>query len=203
MSARILHWLHTVRFACHPGIYRMVSLSKRSFSWPSLERDAREYVVACEVCARSKSRHQAPSGLLHPLPAPVTCGRTSLWTSSQGCRVPLVTRSSLPSWIDSPRLPILFPCLNSLPPLRLLAYSVFMFFGCMGFPRTLCLTGDLSLCHVCGRGFVLPWGWGRASPRAITHSLIDKLKGRTNNWNPRSVVWFWLILLPGALISPG
>lgn len=70
MCARILHWLHTVRFACHPGIYRMVSLSKRSFSWPSLERDAREYFVACEVCARSKSRHQAPSGLLHPLPVP-------------------------------------------------------------------------------------------------------------------------------------
>lgn len=70
MCARILHWLHTVRFACHPGIHRMVSLSKRSFSWPSLERDAREYFVACEVCARSKSRHQAPSGLLHPLPVP-------------------------------------------------------------------------------------------------------------------------------------
>lgn len=142
-------------------------------------------------------------GFCIPCPSPVTRGRTSLWTSSQDCHVPLVTRSSLPSWIDSPRLPILFPCLNSLPPLRLLTYSLFMFFGCMGFPRTLCLTGDLSLCHVCGRGFVLPWGWGQASPRAITHSLIDKLKGRTNNWNPHTVVWFWLILLPGALISPG
>lgn len=40
MCARILHWLHTV------------------------------YFVACEVCARSKSRHQVPSGLLHPLPVP-------------------------------------------------------------------------------------------------------------------------------------
>lgn len=203
MSARILHWLHTVRFACHPGIYRMVSLSKRSFSWPSLERDAREYVVACEVCARSKSRHQAPSGLLHPLPVPshpwshIAVDFVTGLPRSSGHSVVLtiVDRfSKAAHFVPLPKLP------SALETARLLGVHVF---GCMGFPRTLCLTGDLSLCHVCGRGFVLHWGWGGASPRAITHSLIDKLKGRTNNWNPRSVVWFWLILLPGALISPG
>ncbi|CAI5691324.1 unnamed protein product [Oreochromis niloticus] len=70
VRARVLHWLHTARFACHPGVRRMVSLLRRSFWWPSLVVDAREYVAACEVCARSKSCHQAPSGLLLPLPVP-------------------------------------------------------------------------------------------------------------------------------------
>lgn len=59
VRARILHWLHTARFACHPGIRRMVSLLKRSFWWPSLVTDAHEYVAACKVCAHSKSHHQA------------------------------------------------------------------------------------------------------------------------------------------------
>ncbi|KAL4007857.1 hypothetical protein ACER0C_001709 [Sarotherodon galilaeus] len=70
VRARVLLWLHTARFACHPGVRRMVSLLRRSFWWPSLVVDAREYVAACEVCARSKSCHQAPSGLLLPLPVP-------------------------------------------------------------------------------------------------------------------------------------
>ncbi|KAL3973506.1 potassium voltage-gated channel Eag-related subfamily H member 3 [Sarotherodon galilaeus] len=70
VRARVLHWLHTARFACHPGVRRMVSLLRRSFWWPSLQTDARDYVLACEACARNKSRHQASSGQLHPLPVP-------------------------------------------------------------------------------------------------------------------------------------
>lgn len=32
--------------------------------------DARSYIAACPVCARGKSSHQAPVGILHPLPVP-------------------------------------------------------------------------------------------------------------------------------------
>uniref|UniRef100_A0A8C7WS09 Integrase catalytic domain-containing protein n=1 Tax=Oryzias sinensis TaxID=183150 RepID=A0A8C7WS09_9TELE len=35
-----------------------------------MECDVREFVAACEVCARSKSTHSPPAGLLHPLPVP-------------------------------------------------------------------------------------------------------------------------------------
>ncbi|KAF7640917.1 hypothetical protein LDENG_00005500 [Lucifuga dentata] len=35
-----------------------------------MERDTWEFVSACTVCARSKSSHQPPHGLLRPLPVP-------------------------------------------------------------------------------------------------------------------------------------
>ncbi|XP_061111878.1 desmoglein-2-like protein [Conger conger] len=35
-----------------------------------MERDVREFVAACPICARGKGSHQSPSGLLRPLPIP-------------------------------------------------------------------------------------------------------------------------------------
>lgn len=35
-----------------------------------MNQDTREFVSACSVCSRSKSSHQLPAGLLHPLPIP-------------------------------------------------------------------------------------------------------------------------------------
>ena len=49
---------------------RTLSLLKRHFWWPSAEADVREYVAACSICAQNKASHQAPSGLLQPLPVP-------------------------------------------------------------------------------------------------------------------------------------
>lgn len=49
---------------------RTISLLRRHFWWPTLDKDTREFVAACVVCARGKSLHQAPAGLLHPLPIP-------------------------------------------------------------------------------------------------------------------------------------
>ena len=42
----------------------------RRFWWPRLDRDVREFVVACSVCARNKTSHLPSSGLLRPLPIP-------------------------------------------------------------------------------------------------------------------------------------
>lgn len=70
VRARLIHWAHTAKFSCHPGINRTVTLIRRNFWWPSLFRDVKDYVLACSVCARNKTRNQPPSGLLHPLPVP-------------------------------------------------------------------------------------------------------------------------------------
>lgn len=48
----------------------MTTLLKRHFWWDTLDRDVREYVAACTVCARNKTRNQHPFGLLQPLPTP-------------------------------------------------------------------------------------------------------------------------------------
>ena len=43
---------------------------KRHFWWQTMDADTRSFVQACTVCARAKSSHQPPAGLLHPLPIP-------------------------------------------------------------------------------------------------------------------------------------
>lgn len=71
-SARtpVLQWGHASKVACHPGFHRTLSLLQRSFWWPTMTKDTKEFVSACSVCARSKSSHQTPAGLLRPLPIP-------------------------------------------------------------------------------------------------------------------------------------
>ena len=70
VRSRVLQWGHSSRFACHPGAVRTVEFIRRRFWWPSLEADVREFVAACDICARSKASHRPPAGLLHPLPVP-------------------------------------------------------------------------------------------------------------------------------------
>uniref|UniRef100_A0A8C6MBY8 Gypsy retrotransposon integrase-like protein 1 n=1 Tax=Nothobranchius furzeri TaxID=105023 RepID=A0A8C6MBY8_NOTFU len=66
----LIHWAHTARFSIHPGLGRTISLIRRTFWWPSLYRDVKEYIAACQVCARFKASNQPPQGLLQPLPIP-------------------------------------------------------------------------------------------------------------------------------------
>lgn len=66
----VLQWGHASKIACHPGSHRTLTLLRQRFWWPTIAADTREFVSACSVCARSKSSHQAPAGLLRPLPIP-------------------------------------------------------------------------------------------------------------------------------------
>ncbi|XP_078810602.1 uncharacterized protein LOC144994962 isoform X1 [Oryzias latipes] len=70
LRSDVLTWAHTSRIACHGGVHRTLHLLRRRFYWPSMTRDVREYIAACTTCARSKTSHSPPSGLLHPLPTP-------------------------------------------------------------------------------------------------------------------------------------
>lgn len=49
---------------------RTLNLLKRHFWWPTMETDIRAYVSACTICARGKSSHLPPAGLLHLLLVP-------------------------------------------------------------------------------------------------------------------------------------
>ncbi|XP_056132867.1 uncharacterized protein LOC130109929 [Lampris incognitus] len=70
VRSRILKWGHTSQLACHPGVHRTFTFIARRFWWPTMRRDVKEFVMACTICARSKASHQAPAGLLQPLPIP-------------------------------------------------------------------------------------------------------------------------------------
>ncbi len=66
----ILQWGHSSGLACHPGVARTLALIKQWFWWPSVARDAREFVLACPVCAVGKGSNRPPVGLLRPLSIP-------------------------------------------------------------------------------------------------------------------------------------
>ena len=68
--SKVLQWVHSSRFSIHPGVNRTRSLLKRHFWWPTVNKDTQEFVSSCPTCARSKSSHQTPAGLLQPLPIP-------------------------------------------------------------------------------------------------------------------------------------
>ncbi|KAI3376047.1 hypothetical protein L3Q82_016577, partial [Scortum barcoo] len=70
VRAEVLHWCHSTKMACHPGVNRTLFLVKRLFWWPTAEKDVRDYVLACSTCARGKNTYMPPAGLLRPLPIP-------------------------------------------------------------------------------------------------------------------------------------
>lgn len=63
----VIHWGHTAKVICHPGVSRTTSLLKRCFGWNTLKWDAREYITPYTICACSKLSTQRPYGLLQPL----------------------------------------------------------------------------------------------------------------------------------------
>ncbi|XP_068508006.1 uncharacterized protein tctn1 isoform X2 [Syngnathus scovelli] len=70
LRSQVIHWAHTSRLSCHPGMRRTLFVIQQRFWWPSMRADVKEYVAACPVCARNKNAHGARMGLLHPLPIP-------------------------------------------------------------------------------------------------------------------------------------
>lgn len=70
IRARLITWMHSSKFSGHPGISRTVALINRRFWWLSIQKDVKEYVLACPTCARNKASHLPLSGLLQPLPTP-------------------------------------------------------------------------------------------------------------------------------------
>ena len=48
----------------------MLDLIRREYVWPNMRRFIQDYVKSCTVCARSKSTHHKPYGILQQLPIP-------------------------------------------------------------------------------------------------------------------------------------
>ena len=70
LRSQVIHWAHTSRVSCHPGVRRILFVARQRFWWPSIEREVGEYVAACTVCARKRFSRRPPPGLLQPLPVP-------------------------------------------------------------------------------------------------------------------------------------
>ena len=60
LRGEVIHWAHTNKTVCHPGISRILFVIQR-FWWPKMVQDVTDYVNSCPVCACNKVSHQKPS----------------------------------------------------------------------------------------------------------------------------------------------
>ena len=150
LRSRVLQWGHSSLLSCHPRVSRTLSLITQRFWWPSLREDAREFVSACPVCARSKVNRSPPAGLLSPLHVPhcpwshISMDFVTGLPPSEGKTVVLTVVDRFLRWL------ILLPCLSCPPLERQPRQFCFMFFGSMVFLRLWCRTGVPSSPHVSG-----------------------------------------------------
>ncbi len=70
LRPRVIKWIHESPSAGHPGINATMELVANRFLWSTLHSDITQFVQKCDTCNISKSSHQRPAGLLHPLPIP-------------------------------------------------------------------------------------------------------------------------------------
>ena len=61
---------HDTPQAGHGGTAKNLELISRSYYWPKIREDIKQYVKNCEICQRTKTTRHAPYGLLKPLEAP-------------------------------------------------------------------------------------------------------------------------------------
>ncbi|GJS89451.1 putative reverse transcriptase domain-containing protein [Tanacetum coccineum] len=60
----IMHESHKLKYSIHPGSDKMYQDIKKLYWWPNIKADIATYVRKCLTCARVKSEHQKPLGLL-------------------------------------------------------------------------------------------------------------------------------------------
>ncbi|GJR93554.1 putative reverse transcriptase domain-containing protein [Tanacetum coccineum] len=60
----IMHKSHKSKYSIHPGSEKMYQDVKKLYWWPNIKADIATYVSKYLTCARVKTEHQRPSGLL-------------------------------------------------------------------------------------------------------------------------------------------
>ncbi|GJZ52425.1 putative reverse transcriptase domain-containing protein [Tanacetum coccineum] len=60
----IMHESHKSKYSIHPGSDKMYQDMKKLYWWPNMKANIATYVSKCITCARVKTEHQRPSGLL-------------------------------------------------------------------------------------------------------------------------------------------
>ena len=70
----VLTELHATPLGGHFGRDKTLALARRCVWWPGLPAAVDEFIKTCATCQRVKADHQAPAGLLFPLPVPTRRG---------------------------------------------------------------------------------------------------------------------------------
>jgi hypothetical protein len=66
----ILHKMHNVPYAGHPGYQKTMATIKSDYFWLGMKKDIAKYIARYMECEKVKFEHMNPTGLLKPLPIP-------------------------------------------------------------------------------------------------------------------------------------
>ena len=69
---KIVTLCHDSKIARHPGRWKTLELVSWNYWWPQMSRYIGKYVSMCNMCLRTKTIKQPPTGELHPLLIPNT-----------------------------------------------------------------------------------------------------------------------------------
>jgi hypothetical protein len=70
LKRMILHEMHNVHYAGHPGYQKTIASIKRHYFWPGMKREIVEYIARCMEFHKVKVEHRHPTGLLQPFSIP-------------------------------------------------------------------------------------------------------------------------------------
>jgi transposase InsO family protein len=70
IKSKILSEAHDSAVGGHVGVVKTVEAVSRSYYWPKMQEDVKEYLKSCAICIGNKARNDVPAGLLHPIPHP-------------------------------------------------------------------------------------------------------------------------------------
>jgi hypothetical protein len=66
----VLESMHGPAYIGHPGRTKTLELVSRTWWWPGLYEDVKDFVAVCDSCQKVKASTQMPAGLLQPLEIP-------------------------------------------------------------------------------------------------------------------------------------
>ncbi|GFR43102.1 hypothetical protein Agub_g3949 [Astrephomene gubernaculifera] len=70
LRKKVLHLCHDHPLSGHAGVTKTLHLVRRTFWWPKVHVDVRDYCKSCDSCQRMKPEHVLSPGKLLPLPIP-------------------------------------------------------------------------------------------------------------------------------------
>jgi hypothetical protein len=170
----ILYECHDANVAGHQGVVRTLDLVLRTFWWPTVRRDVKDYVASCEQCQTNKSSNQRPAGMLQPLAVP-----NYRWESVS---VDFVVKLPPSNGYDSicvvvdrlSKMTHFVPCCEAMDAAKLLVCLCRMLCGCMASLLRSSLTGPGCSLASFGLPCAPCWALSAGSRLLIIHSRMGK-----------------------------
>jgi hypothetical protein len=77
----LLKECHDESLAGHGGAKHTTTFLKKSYYWPNLKDDVKEYVKTCLTCQQNRTLNKKQAGLLQPLPVLKSLWEIVSWIS--------------------------------------------------------------------------------------------------------------------------